>query len=113
MNMISSIILEGNIEKWSHDPEYNQGILIVSNIRKYEKGDGTFEDEVSYFDVITYGQMCAAVDKAVSSMKVKCARAVGRLKQKTWTDEHGLKHSKVVLIAEHVEFKPCAKQLAE
>jgi single-strand DNA-binding protein len=34
---------------------------------------------------------------------------VGRLKQDRWTDQTGKPHSKVKVVAEHVEFKPIFK----
>jgi single-strand DNA-binding protein len=35
---------------------------------------------------------------------------VGRLKQDRWTDQEGKGHSKVYIVAEHVEFKPQLKK---
>ena len=35
---------------------------------------------------------------------------VGRLKQDRWTDQEGKGHSKVYIVAEHVEFKPQFKK---
>ena len=35
---------------------------------------------------------------------------VGRLKQDRWTDPEGKTHSRVHIIAEHVEFKPQVKK---
>jgi single-strand DNA-binding protein len=35
---------------------------------------------------------------------------VGRLKQDRWTDADGKGHSKILIVAEHVEFKPQMKK---
>jgi single-strand DNA-binding protein len=35
---------------------------------------------------------------------------VGRLKQDWWTDADGKPHSRIIVIAEHVEFKPQLKK---
>jgi single-strand DNA-binding protein len=37
-------------------------------------------------------------------------RVVGRLKQDRWTDADGKTHSRVHIVAEHVEFKPQFKK---
>jgi single-strand DNA-binding protein len=37
-------------------------------------------------------------------------RVVGRLKQDRWTDPEGKGRSKVLIVAEHVEFKPQPKK---
>jgi single-strand DNA-binding protein len=38
---------------------------------------------------------------------------VGRLKQDRWTSSDGKPHSKVTIVAEHVEFRPDFKKEAE
>ena len=35
---------------------------------------------------------------------------MGRLKQDRWTDQEGKGHSKVYIVAEHVEFRPQIKK---
>jgi single-strand DNA-binding protein len=42
--------------------------------------------------------------------KGRGVRVVGRLKQDRWTDPDGKPHSRVEIIAEHVEFKPQLKK---
>jgi single-strand DNA-binding protein len=37
-------------------------------------------------------------------------RVVGRLKQDKWTDPDGKPHSRIFIVAEHVEFKPQIKK---
>ena len=37
-------------------------------------------------------------------------RVVGRLKQNRWKDDAGKSHSRVKIIAEHIEFKPFLKK---
>jgi single-strand DNA-binding protein len=41
--------------------------------------------------------------------KGRGVRVVGRLKQDRWTDPDGKPHSRVEIVAEHVEFKPQKK----
>jgi single-strand DNA-binding protein len=42
--------------------------------------------------------------------KGRGVRVVGRLKQDRWTDADGKPHSRVLIVAEHVEFKPQLKK---
>jgi single-strand DNA-binding protein len=42
--------------------------------------------------------------------KGRGVRAVGCLKQDRWTDPDGKPHSRVEIVAEHVEFKPQQKK---
>ena len=37
-------------------------------------------------------------------------RVVGRLKQDKWTDADGKPHSRILIVAEYVEFKPQIKK---
>jgi single-strand DNA-binding protein len=71
------------------------------------KQDDEVQKEVSYFDVTTWtrlAEVCAEYLK-----KGRGVRVVGRLKQDRWTDPDGKPHSRVEIIAEHVEFKPQKK----
>ena len=43
--------------------------------------------------------------------KGRGVRVVGRLKQDRWTDAAGKLRSRVMIVAEHVEFKPVKKEL--
>jgi single-strand DNA-binding protein len=68
------------------------------------KQDDQLQKEVSFFDVSTWtrlAEVCAEYLK-----KGRGVRVVGRLKQDKWTDADGKPHSRVLIVAEHVEFKP-------
>lgn len=107
MNALNSIILEGNIVRPPVLKETPMGtpictICIACN-RAYKNGSD-FVEEVSYFDIEAWGKMgeiCA--EKASTGRGV---RVVGRLKQSRWQDEEGKSHSKITVIAEHLEYKP-------
>jgi single-strand DNA-binding protein len=60
--------------------------------------------EVSFFDVDAWGALAETV--AEKGAKGQGVRIVGRLKQERWIDVNGKNCSKVVIVAEHVEFKP-------
>lgn len=75
-------------------------------MKRYYKGqnDGRVE-EVSYFDVFTYGVMAESLITKFKLKKGDGVRIVGRLKQSRYKDAHDMECSKVVVIAEHVEVK--------
>jgi len=75
------------------------------------KQDDQLQKEVSFFDVSTWtrlAEVCAEYLK-----KGRGVRVVGRLKQDKWSDTDGKPHSRVYIVAEHVEFKPQVKKEGE
>ncbi|MCQ2591580.1 MAG: single-stranded DNA-binding protein [Treponema sp.] len=108
MNHLNSIILEGNVAKAAELSEPVNGFkvcrfpLAVNRFTKNPKGDSY--EEVSFFDVEAYGKMAEICEK--NSSKGRGVRVVGRLKQNRWKDPDGKSYSKVLVVAEHVEYKP-------
>ncbi len=106
MNQLNSIILEGNVVKKAELSEPTSGFIVckfpLAVNRKTKTPAGEFREEVSYFDVETYGQMAEKCSKYCD--KGKGVRVVGRLKQSRW-EENNVKHSKVYVVAEHIEYK--------
>ena len=92
------------------DPEFKKsptGTTIckfsIATMRSYKSGEG-FEKETSFFDIETWAKLAEACQE--KGKKGRACRVVGRLKQDRWTDADGKARSKVVIVAEHVEFKP-------
>jgi len=107
MNNLNSILIEGNLVK---DPELSytpKGTAVckfaVACNRAY-KQDDQLQKEVSYFDVTTWTRLAEVCGEYLK--KGRGVRVVGRLKQDRWTDTDGKAHSRVLIMAEHVEFKP-------
>jgi single-strand DNA-binding protein len=75
------------------------------------KQDDEVQKEVSYFDVSTRTRLAEVCGEYLK--KGRGVRVVGRLKQDRWTDQEGKGHSRVEIIAEHVEFKPQLKKDGE
>lgn len=108
MNLINSLVIEGNIVR---DPLYKETakgnslctFSIASN-RAYKSSEGNLEKEVSFFDVETWGNLAQSCTQ--NGSKGRGVRVVGRLKQNRWVGNDGKNYSKVSVIAEHVEFKP-------
>lgn len=115
MNCMNNLIIEGNVtEKPKLETSIGGTEVCSVNIgvfRSYRNIAGDLENEVSYFDIITYGKM--AVICSTDCEKGRGIRVVGRLRQEKWTDDNGGKHSKVVIVAEHIEFKPLIKKTKE
>jgi single-strand DNA-binding protein len=107
MNNLNSIIIEGNL---SRDPDYREtakgtplcAFSIASN-RFYKQGE-SLEKEVSYFDVETWSKLAQSCRNL--GHKGRGVKVVGRLKQERWHGADGKARSKVVIVAEHVEFRP-------
>jgi single-strand DNA-binding protein len=108
MSNLNSILVEGDV---IGDPKFNinsEGVFIcckftISSCR-YFKTDTGLEKEVSYFDIETWYKL--AEQCAKRGHKGRGVRVVGRLKQERWNDIDGKPQSKIIIVAEHVEFKP-------
>jgi single-strand DNA-binding protein len=115
MNNLNSVLVEGNLVR---DPVFKTTVkgtavctFSIASNRSYKNGEaGEFVKEVSYFEVETWAKLAEAVRD--HGQKGRGARVVGRLKQDRWTDADGKMHSRVAIIAEHVEFRPLPKDAA-
>jgi len=110
MNNLNSILIEGNLVK---DPQIRStpkgsqvcNMRLASNrFYKLDNNSPGFEKEVSYFDVESWGKLAEAC--CTKGKKGRGIRVVGRLKQSRWNDADGKQHSRVTIVAEHVEFRP-------
>ena len=109
MNMINSIIIEGTIVEAKKSNMTNTVRITAKSIRNYKGPDGNVLDEISYFDIDTYGNLADVCEKWAE--KDRDIRVIGRLKQERWTDDSGKNCSKIIVIAEHIEFKPMKKDI--
>jgi single-strand DNA-binding protein len=110
MDNLNSILIEGNLVR---DPE----VKIISTktalcqfsiaVNKSFKKNDEWQKEVSYFDITTWAKLAERCGEQLK--KGRGVRVCGRLKQDRWMDQEGKQHSKVCIIAEHVEFKPVYK----
>ena len=71
---------------------------------RYYKQDNEFQKEASSFDVSAWTRLAEVCGKSLK--KGRGVRVVEWLRQDRWTDQEGKGHSRVEIIAEHVEFKP-------
>jgi single-strand DNA-binding protein len=107
MNNLNSILIEGNLVR---DPLFRTTpkgtplctFSLASN--RFFKQDSGLEKEVSFFEVETWAKLaenCYGLGR-----KGRGVRVVGRLKQERWNGSDGKPHSKIAIVAEHVEFRP-------
>jgi single-strand DNA-binding protein len=75
---------------------------VASN--RFFKQDDELQKEVSFFDVTAWTRLAEVCGEYLK--KGRGVRVVGRLKQDRWTDPDGKPHSRILIVAEHVEFKP-------
>ena len=107
MNQLNSLIIEGNVVRAPELREPKDGFkvctipLAVNRFYRNAKGDGV--NEVSFFDVETFGKMAEVCYKKCG--KGRGLSVVGRLRQARWVKSDGHNTSKISIIAEHIEFK--------
>jgi len=107
MNNLNSILIEGNLVR---DPQIRHtpkgtavcNFTLVSN--RYYRAENGIDKEVSFFDVEVWAKLGESCYK--KGKKGRGVRVVGRLKQERWKGEDGKNYAKVVIVAEHVEFRP-------
>ena len=115
MNHLNSIILEGNLLEDCVVTEPTVGISVgkmpIGVERFYKNRDNETVKELSTFDIECYGRMAEyAGEHAKKGIEI---RVVGRLKNETWTDSEQKNHSRVYVVAEHIEYRKSKKQEVE
>jgi single-strand DNA-binding protein len=75
---------------------------------RFWKQDKELQKEVSFFDVTTWMRLAETCGEYLK--KGRGVRVVGRLKLDRWTDSDGKARSRILIVAEHVEFKPQFKK---
>lgn len=108
MNSLNSILIEGNLIR---DPDFCSTVRtgttlceFVIGVKRYFKVDNEYQKEVSFFTIQTWSRLAEACGKYLK--KGRGVRVIGRLKQNRWTEENNESKSRVIIIADHVEFKP-------
>ena len=107
MNNLNSILIEGNLVKdpmLRSTPKGTQVCTFTLASNRFYKQDSGLEKEVGFFDVETWAKL--AENCYNMGHKGRGVRVVGRLKQDRWNGNDGKSHSKISIVAEHVEFRP-------
>jgi single-strand DNA-binding protein len=105
MNNLNSVLIEGNLVK---DPELTQlesGKTVtgftIANHRYHRNAKGEPVDDTTFLDIKCWEQLAENCGKYLR--KGQAVRLVGRITQETWTDAKQKNHSRLVLVAAHVE----------
>jgi single-strand DNA-binding protein len=106
MNNLNSILIEGSLVRDPLLRSTPRGASVctftLASSRSFKQDSG-LEKEVGFFDVEAWGRLAGACHD--QGCKGRCVRVVGRLKQDRWTDDDGKPHSRISVVAEHVEFR--------
>jgi single-strand DNA-binding protein len=111
MDDLNSILVEGNVVNEPEARYDEDGKLIcrmtIANKRYLKDEDGDLKEEVSYLVIEAKGhlaEVCATYLRGEDEHRG--IRVVGRLKQERWQDNKMKSQSKIIILAEYVEFKP-------
>jgi single-strand DNA-binding protein len=119
VNNLNSILIEGRL---TEDPKYQTTpkgtplcTFTLASTRYYKAEEGN-EKEVSFFAVEAWAKLAENICNL--GRKGRGARVVGRIKEDRWEDTEGKSHSRVIIVAEHLEFNQkftddCAKRADE
>jgi len=110
MNQLNSVIVEGNVTKQpvlkEPVPGFKVADFTIGVNRYYKDKNGEGKEEVSFVPVQVMNKMAEyAVEKCVKGRGV---RVVGRLKQDRWKNSEDKWESRMMIVAEHMEYKPKA-----
>lgn len=112
MNMLNSIIIEGDVTKEIRTTTDTMGRvtgeLEIATSRTYKTGTGELATKTDLFPVVCFGNVAEFVKK--HGHEGRGIRAIGRIKLDKWHDETGKLCSRMVIIAEHIEMKPEKKK---
>ena len=114
MNNLNSVLIEGNMVRdplIRSTPRGTQvcNFSIASN--RYYRQDSNLEKETGFFEIEAWGKLAEACGS--HGRKGRGVRVVGRLKQDRWAGNDGKNHTKVSIVAEHVEYRSDFKKIDE
>lgn len=111
MTAMNQILLECTVSQDAKTTEKTLGTVTkfpVLYTSDYKNAKGEIVKEKAFFDIELYGGYGETI--GASLKKGKEIRIVGRLKQEQYTDSYGKEHSKVSIIAEHIDFKKAKEE---
>jgi single-strand DNA-binding protein len=107
MNNLNSILIEGNLVRdplLRSTPKGTSICTFTLASNRFFRQDSGMEKEVGFFSVETWAKLAEHCYN--QGRKGRGVRVVGRLKQDRWNGTDGRAHSRVAIVAEHVEFRP-------
>jgi len=113
MNLLNSIIFEGTLTSDTTLITTPNGAsvcnFILAATRYYNKTNDKRGEEITYIKCETWGKVAESCNDYL--IKGRGVRVVGRIKQYRWDDEDRGHQSCIIIVAEHVEFKPMHKKV--
>lgn len=110
MNNLNSVLIEGNLVRDPLIRATPKGAPVcsfaVASSRFFKQGPG-FEKETSFIDIEAWGKLAEAC--GANGRKGRGVRVVGRLRQDRWASHTGENRSRIVIVAEHIEYRPQIK----
>jgi single-strand DNA-binding protein len=104
-NNLNTLAVSGNLtrdpelrETKSGTPVCNLGIAVN---RSRKQDDGSYEDDVSFFDITVWGNYGSLVARKLQ--KGDAVSLTGRLEQQRWTTDNDEKRSKVIIVADQID----------
>jgi single-strand DNA-binding protein len=107
MNNLNSVLIEGVLSEdplFRVAPEGTQICTFTVVSRRYAANGGKTREELSRIQIESWGKPAEACSNL--GKKGRGVRVVGRLKEARWTGADGKEKAKVIIVAEHVEWRP-------
>ena len=100
MGNINRVVVEGNLtqsaelSRWTDGTPYSRFTIAYNDSYK-NRDTGEWQSIPSFFDCMCKGNYAEAMSKHL--LKGRRISVEGKLKQQTWTDDQGIRHSKVII----------------
>ena len=109
MGNMNRVIVEGNLtqsaelSRWTDGTPYIRFTIAYNDSYK-NKQTGEWDSIPSFFDCQCKGPY--AEDMSKHLLKGRRISVEGKLKQQTWTDDQGIKHSRVIIRVDNISLSP-------
>ena len=108
MNNLNSVLLEGNLVRDPERVELGENTSAMTKFaiavnRFFRNAIAEAVEEVMFINVQAWGTL--GKNCMTYLQKGRGVRVVGRLRQERWTDKDGGNRERILVVAEHVEFK--------
>ncbi|MBK5200471.1 MAG: single-stranded DNA-binding protein [Spirochaetaceae bacterium] len=104
---LNSVLLEGRLTRDPNLRTFTSDSKVcnfsIANNYSYKLKDGSYKSEANFIDIQVWGNSGALCMQYLT--KGSIVRLRGSLKQNKWEDKEGKKNSKIIVNAEHVEFR--------
>ena len=102
------VVIEGNLVRDPEEVVIGESATQMAKFgiavnRFFKNAQSEPVEEVMYITIQAWGALAKSCLQYLQ--KGRGVRVVGRLRQERWTDKDGGNHERIVVVAEHVEFK--------